>query len=168
MRAKVPGSAQNGADVQCIGSFVSGRCKDMRRFPRETEGPIRDEVQFSDFLCRQARRTETPWIRMVRSMMSDYHRLAMTHGDLHPRNIMARWEAGQKGQPEDQEHLCITALLDWELGGWYPEHWEFVKALSTVDLRGPLTDWCDYLPTEAIGRWPVEFSIDLFISRWLG
>ena len=112
MRAKVPGSAQNGEDVQCIGSFMSGRCKDMRRVPREAKGPIRDKVQLSDFLYRQAQRTETPWIRMVRSMMSDNHRLAMTHGDLHPRNIMVRWETGQKGQPEDRRHLCVTALLD--------------------------------------------------------
>ena len=170
IRAKVPGPTPNGADVQCIGGFVSGRCKDMRRNLREAEGPIRDEVQFSDFLCRQPRRTQTAWIRMVRSLMSDDHGLVMTHGDLHPRNIMVQWEPerGKEDQPEDQGRLRVTALIDWEFGGWYPAYWEFVKALSTVNQRGPLADWCDYLPTEAIGKWPVEFSIDLLISRWLG
>ena len=59
-------------------------------------------------------------------------------------------------------------LVDWELSGWYLEYWEFVKALCTINARGKLSDWLEYLPTEAIGTWPVELSIDSLLDRWLG
>ena len=62
----------------------------------------------------------------------------------------------------------ITAILDWEFAGWYPEYWEFVKALDTVRPRGSLRDWIDFLPTEAIRSYLVGFSIDLVLDRWLG
>jgi len=94
----------------------------------------------------------------------------MTHGDLHPRNIMVKWEADQEdaGAMPQKRRLKVTGIIDWDLSGWYPEYWEYVRALSTVEMKGPLADWCEFLPTTAIGEWPVEFSIDLLISRWIG
>ncbi|QPC72259.1 hypothetical protein HYE68_003011 [Fusarium pseudograminearum] len=168
LRLKGRGLVKNNPTPQRIGSFVSRRCKDTRRDLREAEMPIQQEAQFNDFLCRQPRRTETPWIKMVRSFMSDDHELVMTHGDLHPRNIMVRWDSHTEVTAESEKCIRITSLIDWEVAGWYPAYWEFVKALSTVPQRGPLADWCDYLPTEAIGSWPKEFAMDLLISRWLG
>lgn len=153
-----------------IGSFTSGICKDMRRSERVREGIIHDEAAFNDFLCFDPSRSTTPWIRMIRSFMTEDHRVVRTHGDLHPRNIMVKWETDEESESVEGEGnlIRVTSLIDWEAGGWYPEYWEFVKALSTIDLRGPLADWCDYLPTEAIGIWPLEFSIDSLIGRWLG
>jgi aminoglycoside phosphotransferase (APT) family kinase protein len=52
----------------------------------------------------------------------------MTHGDLHPRNIMVKWE-GAKDEGDGHgggNRIRVTALIDWELSGWYPEYWEFV------------------------------------------
>ncbi|KAG9255164.1 uncharacterized protein F5Z01DRAFT_654130 [Emericellopsis atlantica] len=49
-----------------------------------------------------------------------------------------------------------------------PEHWEFVRALNTIPARSSLRDWIDYLPTAAIGKHPIEYSLDCLISRWLG
>lgn len=88
---------------------------------------------------------------MIRSAMRDDHRLIMTHGDLHPRNIMVKWEVDGRGSAPDQTEskIRVTAPLDWELSGWYPEHWEFVKALSTIKAHGKLSDWLEYLPTDA-------------------
>ena len=43
------------------------------------------------------------------------HDIVFTHGDFRPANIIV------KGS-------LVTAIIDWELAGWYPEHWEFVKA----------------------------------------
>ena len=43
------------------------------------------------------------------------HRIVFSHGDLRPANIIVK-----------DGH--ITGIIDWELGGWYPEYWEFVKA----------------------------------------
>ncbi|KAK4170648.1 kinase-like domain-containing protein [Triangularia setosa] len=157
-------------DKPRFGGFTSAICKDMRRQQRLSERAIETEAQFNDFLCHQPGRSATAWITMIRSAMRDDHRLVMTHGDLHPRNIMVKWEVDGRGSAPDQTEskIRVTALLDWELSGWYPEHWEFVKALSTIKAHGKLSDWLEYLPTDAIGSWPVEYSIDTLLDRWLG
>lgn len=153
-----------------FGSFASAVCKDMRREQRISAAPIRSEAQFNDFLCYQTGRTATAWVKMIRAAMRDDHQLVMTHADLHPRNIMVKWEEDeQEGLGHRRERgIRITALLDWESSGWYPEYWEFVKALSTISMRGKMADWLEYLPTETIGNWPVELSINLLLDRWLG
>lgn len=48
-----------------------------------------------------------------------------THGDLAPRNILV------------QEDGTVTAIVDWETAGWYPEYWEYTKARFMVEHR----DW---------------------------
>lgn len=128
--------------------------------------PVHGERAFNDFVCFEPGRTKTTWIKMIRSSMREDHTIVFTHGDLHPRNIMVMLDEVQKGaKTESQIH--ITSLIDWELSGWYPEYWEFVKALNTVGHRGPLADWLDYLPI-TIGQWPVEYAVDSLIDRWLG
>lgn len=162
-----PNLSQEG--MPKFGSFTSAICKDMRRQQRMSATTIQTEAQFNDFLCHQTGRSTTSWVRMIRSAMRDDHRLVMTHADLHPRNIMVRWESGEGGTGcEAERRVQISALLDWESSGWYPEYWEFAKALSTINMRGKMADWLEYLPTEAIGSWPAELSIDLLLDRWLG
>ena len=84
---------------------------------------------------------------------------------------MVQWECGDEEvanlNGSEKKRIRITALVDWEMSGWYPEYWEFVKALSTINMRGDLSDWFEYLPTDAIGTWPVELSIDSLLDRWL-
>ncbi|KLU81013.1 hypothetical protein MAPG_00108 [Magnaporthiopsis poae ATCC 64411] len=38
----------------------------------------------------------------------------------------------------------------------------------TIGPRELLKDWVDDLPTDAVGHYPVDFSLDCLISRWLG
>lgn len=57
------------------------------------------------------------------------HSVVFTHGDFRPANIIVR-----NGK--------VAAILDWELAGWYPEYWEFVKAFY---LENFTTDWAVYL-----------------------
>lgn len=44
----------------------------------------------------------------------------------------------------------ISGIIDWEMGGWYPEYWEMYKALNT---RGgdDDSDWWDHLPEVILG-----------------
>lgn len=58
------------------------------------------------------------WVNTVWDMMGTLkdHKIVMTHGDLSPRNILVQ---GSK----------VVAILDWEMSGYYPEYWEYVKAL---------------------------------------
>ncbi|KAJ3499534.1 hypothetical protein NLG97_g243 [Lecanicillium saksenae] len=162
LRSIPPPSTGQECGLHRIGSFVAGTCRDVRRISRYCETPIYTETAFNEFLCRHQGRTRTGWIKMIQSSMRVDHKVVATHADLHPRNIMVAWEGDQGTK------IKVTGLIDWQVSGWYPEYWEYVKALSTITPRDPVADWCDYLPTSAIGCWPVEFSLDLLISRWLG
>lgn len=42
------------------------------------------------------------------------YRSCFTHADIAPRNIMIN-----NGK--------VSAIVDWEFGGWYPEYWEYTK-----------------------------------------
>ncbi|KAI1164841.1 kinase-like domain-containing protein [Nemania serpens] len=150
-----------------IGGFVSGVSKDIRRTERIASDPVRSEKEFNEFLCSNPGRTTTMLIKTVCSSMSHNHRIVSTHGDLHPRNIMVDWEKDENGRMLE-DTVRVSSILDWEAAGWYPEHWEFVKAMHAIDSRGPLRDWIDYLPTEAIGNYMIEYSVDCLIDRWHG
>lgn len=162
LRAHVPPKPEQGFRM---GSFATGLCKDTRRMQRLSHEDISTERKFNDFLCHAPRRTVTPWIRNIRSFMSETHAMVMTHGDLHPRNIMVSFK--QDGVSTAGE-TTVTAILDWEFAGWYPEYWEFMKALNTISPRDPLQDWIDFLSAGSIGRYLVEYSIDCLIDKWLG
>lgn len=57
------------------------------------------------------------------------HGIVFTHGDLRPDNIIVK-----NGR--------VTAIIDWEMAGWYPEYWEFAKALH---LEVFADDWVSHL-----------------------
>ena len=42
-----------------------------------------------------------------------------THGDFASRNIMVKRDG------------TITAIIDWDSAGWFPEYWEYTKAMFT-------------------------------------
>lgn len=44
------------------------------------------------------------------------HSIVFSHGDLRPQNILVKDEK-------------VIGVIDWEFSGWYPEYWEFAKAL---------------------------------------
>jgi aminoglycoside phosphotransferase (APT) family kinase protein len=55
---------------------------------------------------------------MYRDLLPDNGKVYFTHGDLTLRNIMVSGDPGS---------CRVTAILDWEQAGWYPEYWEFCK-----------------------------------------
>ncbi|KAK1141722.1 hypothetical protein N8T08_008820 [Aspergillus melleus] len=152
---------------ECQGVFGGGnprRCKDARRRVRVAEGPINNEDEFNQFLASNSLRAESGNIAMLRTYLEANHKLVMTHGDLHPRNIMVEVTP----QPLHQDgndalsqrplntvgntdslptaHVTIKAVLDWEMCGWYPDYWEYVKALNTISPGDGFDDWWAYLP----------------------
>jgi len=170
---RTPTAEDSGSDVR-LGGFTSGLCKDLRRTQRVSSAHLRTEAEFNDFLLQHPKKTVNSWVKMLRSSMKDDHRIVMTHGDLHPRNIMVTLDDSQaipvQGEVMLTEHkvVRVSSIIDWEAAGWYPESWEFVKAVRMIDPRGPLSDWIDFLPTDAIGYFPMEFSIDRLVDQWLG
>ncbi|CAK7230172.1 hypothetical protein SCUCBS95973_007482 [Sporothrix curviconia] len=166
---------QQHAITAPLGSFVMGLCKDTRHIQRVSNAhdPLCDEEALNDFLVKAPPRRSTPTsIRMLRPVMRDDHDIVMTHADLHPRNITVEWvdnaSDASNASTGPARRCKITSILDWEMAGWYPAYWEFVKAMCNASPRGPLSDWPEYLPTDAIGLWPVEYALDSLIGRWLG
>lgn len=53
------------------------------------------------------------------------HSIFFTHGDLNPRNIIVQQEIQQKGK----YGWRVSGIVDWETAGYYPEYWEYTKAL---------------------------------------
>jgi aminoglycoside phosphotransferase (APT) family kinase protein len=83
-------------------------------------GPYDNEKDFNDGIVTALKRSQQgPWVDMVSEMILKLlqdHKVVLTHGDFAPRNVLVQ---GTK----------VVAVLDWELSGYYPEYWEYVKAL---------------------------------------
>ncbi|KAL4914611.1 uncharacterized protein ASPGLDRAFT_43201 [Aspergillus glaucus CBS 516.65] len=168
-----------------LGGGNPRRCKDTRRQVRIATGPISNEIEFNQFLVSNSTRSECDGIAMIKSYLDTNHKIVMTHGDLHPRNIMVtinpRSSDRDGGEASFQKALdtttgtsdlsnsqvTVTGILDWEMCGWYPEYWEYVKALNTITIGGDFGDWWSYLP-DNIGVWPKEHAVDVMLSRWHG
>lgn len=89
-------------------------CKDVRRFGRVTTTPIFTEHEFNPFLMTAPKSRAAPgYLHWLSSMMSSGHRIVLTHADLHPGNIIIDRRAGGE---------ITVGIIDWELGGFYPEY----------------------------------------------
>ena len=62
-------------------------------------------------------------------LSQDRHRIVFTHGDIRPSNVIIR-------------NGDLSGIIDWEMSGWYPEYWEFTKALYNWRWQD---DWGTYL-----------------------
>jgi aminoglycoside phosphotransferase len=97
----------------------------------KSPGPFTSEADFNttlvDTFVAKSKGQVGPYIRG----MVDAHRhdIVFTHGDFRPNNIMVK-----DGR--------VTAIIDWEMAGWYPDYWEFAKA---VHLEHFADDWGSHL-----------------------
>ncbi|QDS76594.1 hypothetical protein FKW77_007499 [Venturia effusa] len=94
-------------------------------------GPFRSEADFNAMIVdtdlAKSKGQIGPYIRGM--IDAHKHGVVFTHGDLRPDNIIAK-----NGR--------VTAIIDWEMAGWYPDHWEFVKAFY---LEVFSDDWASHL-----------------------
>ncbi|KAJ5579534.1 uncharacterized protein N7459_005519 [Penicillium hispanicum] len=137
-----------------LGGGSPRRCKDARRQLRVAQECINNESEFNEFLTSHPHRTRTGNITMIRSYMEDGHNILLAHGDLHPRNIMVVTHLDDSFVDDtppkisskidivnqSTTRVTITAILDWEMCGWYPEYWEYVKALNTITPGSDVDD----------------------------
>ncbi|KAI1121435.1 hypothetical protein F5Y10DRAFT_272103 [Nemania abortiva] len=88
-------------------------CRDSRIRNERPVGPFPDEASFSQVL----RFSDEPSRRG--------HRIVFTHADLNPRNILV----DEVTQKDGSRGWSVTGIVDWEFSGYYPEYWEYTKAL---------------------------------------
>jgi aminoglycoside phosphotransferase (APT) family kinase protein len=92
----------------------------------EISGPYADEGEMNLALRRQNDLSEFP--PTVVESHSRSHPLAFTHGDFDLRNVMVK---GNK----------VVALIDWEASGWFPAHWEYLKAHWVPSVHEREREW---------------------------
>jgi aminoglycoside phosphotransferase len=130
-----------------FGSHESHTCIDSRVLTRTNIGQnslISSEAEFNKFIMKDLKTVyHDEYYNMLLSMMRCDHKLVLTHGDFHPRNILIK-------------DNVVVGIIDWEFAGWYPEHWEYLKALVAV---GPVVDWWRYLPN-IVGSYTEEWALD--------
>lgn len=90
-------------------------------------GPYETEDDFNQGIVRAMKKdhpyTYVDWICDVWVDVMTGHDIVLTHGDLDPRNILVQGSE-------------VVAILDWEFAGYYPEYWEYCKALRHPEWEG--------------------------------
>ncbi|EGX94033.1 Protein kinase-like domain [Cordyceps militaris CM01] len=112
-----------------IGCIDGTPCQDQYFFSeKEDYGPYQTEHEFNqgivNLMRKQGPHAFIAWRCDVwKDVMKD-HNIVLTHNDFDPRNILVQ---GAK----------VVAILDWEFSGFYPEYWEYCKAVSCPDWEHP-------------------------------
>lgn len=115
-------------------------------------GPFDSEQEFNEFILGDIVKSAPDLLRhYAKFALMDNHDIVFTHADFSPRNILV--EGGQ-----------VTAILDWEYAGWYPEHWEYIHELRQLK---PVPDWPEYLPRILPPRFERKYIGMAFLTRLL-
>jgi hypothetical protein len=89
-------------------------------------GPFSSVKEFHDWFANQANRFHPnleEFVDPMRPGLPDSASIKFTHGDLHRSNII---------MSPDSNPPRIRAIIDWQQSGWYPDYWEYCKAIYTV------------------------------------
>ncbi|CAF9934667.1 MAG: hypothetical protein ALECFALPRED_006055 [Alectoria fallacina] len=137
-----------------LGGIGGEGCKDTRRHTRISRKPIRSIAEFEDFIFSSPHFGGSVYIKLLRSMSQSHtSKVVFSHGDLRPANIVV--------QSDQQCNYSISGILDWEMGGFYPDYWESVKATNTMAPQEE-DDWYLYLPGCAS---PTSYPLHWLVDR---
>ncbi|RDI83055.1 hypothetical protein Vi05172_g6958 [Venturia inaequalis] len=115
-----------------IGSVHDGPVTDIiLEWSTTSRGPFKSEADFNATIADTfVAKSKGQVGAYIRGMIDAHkHGIVFTHGDLRPHNIIVK-----NGR--------VTAIIDWEMAGWYPDYWEFVKAFH---LENFTDDWASHL-----------------------
>lgn len=116
-------------------------------------GPYNSEAAFNEGLIK-AMNVAKPGsyadqlAKFVRALPR--HDIVLSHADFSPRNILVRGDR-------------VVAILDWEMAGFYPEYWDYVKAYY-------FPEWMSNFIAEGtvdkiLKPYPVEHSVLLHVHQ---
>jgi aminoglycoside phosphotransferase (APT) family kinase protein len=123
---------------------------DRRMFLHEG-GPFTNESDNNDFLTSDLHKLPITEILREQLRKTEGHEIVFTHGDLHAINILARPGEG------------IIAIIDWEVVGFYPEYFDFVKPYRPANWGcGYYPEFFEIFPK----RYDAEFVVDQLLSQY--
>lgn len=102
-----------------ICNIIGKACHDPRIQGGQPVGTFEDEAAFSQTL------------RYSDEAARRGHKIVFTHADLNPRNILV----DRVAQPDGTRGWEVTGIVDWETSGYYPEYWDYTKAMFE-EFRG--------------------------------
>jgi hypothetical protein len=142
------------AEGQPIGGVNGEAPWEVRPFSEKSRNIISTSSGFERFSTAVSPNLEnSPYLKFLRSFVPPSEPGSVfTHGDLRPANIMV--------ERDEQGQYFVTAIIDWEFSGFYPDYHESVT-LSRYIHSLPQKDWCLYLPdVVAPQRHPLRFFFD--------
>ncbi|AEO54563.1 hypothetical protein MYCTH_2297251 [Thermothelomyces thermophilus ATCC 42464] len=128
---------------QFIGSLNRGPVQDLYFSPDQHKGPFTSTRAFHDFV----QFVSAPWVPVedrnpdpYRPMLPDAAPICLTHGDLHPGNILVL-------KSPDGSQITVSGIVDWGQAGWYPDYWEYCKAMIVVPYNDEWREggWADIM-----------------------
>lgn len=141
-----------------IGSITRRHLLDYVFEDKPRGGPFKSIKEFNDWF------SELPQHRLPESLkyqdpyrpfLPDSGTIKLTHGDLHQGNIMISTTSPPR----------VLAVIDWAHSGWYPEYWEYCKALYTSSCEG---DWRNVWIPKFLDTYTTEFNIFAEYIMWMG
>jgi hypothetical protein len=123
----------------------------------EATGPFDSIKSFNDsvqFLSVAHVPLEGRW-DPYRHLIRDVGKVCYTHGDLNTENIMVHGPPGS---------LKVSAIIDWEMAGWYPEYWEYCK-IHLTDPRA-VGDWFEANWASTIMEAPYNSERTALLEHW--
>lgn len=126
-------------------SVTGGPLRDGSRVGLQPFGPFHSHDDFHQFLRGtwplETFETTVNCDQIVNSHRQNYT-TKFTHGDFAPRNVMVKSDG------------TITAIIDWDSAGWFPEYWEYTKANFTPYAPD---DWVESIG-EMTGRYDEQLE----------
>ncbi|KAJ5281664.1 hypothetical protein N7478_007036 [Penicillium angulare] len=100
---------------------VDGRTAITGKYVSIEGGPFDSEQEFNKSILEDLP-PGLPVIyqHLAENALTDGHEIVFTHSDFATRNILV------------DENCQVTAILDWEWAGWYPEYWQYYKAYRNL------------------------------------
>ncbi|KAE8151999.1 kinase-like protein [Aspergillus avenaceus] len=136
-----------------IGSVDLGPVTDPILEGYGIKGPFDSEDDFNNAIidAYQSKAPKCCIKNVLAGMLSQRrHYAVFTHGDLRLQNIIVN-------------NGNVTGILDWEFSGWYPEYWEFAKALYVWKWQN---DWTEYL-AQILEPYYSEYAVHSFLTETL-
>ncbi|KAJ3984097.1 kinase-like protein [Lentinula detonsa] len=149
LRALSP-SLSRGHQAGAVCGLHYTSTRDSRIASVTPTGPFPNESAFNDHLILAAEPyMDETTLPAIRARMRDDHRICFTHGDLAPRNIFVEGDT-------------VTAIIDWEESGWYPEYWETVKGMWST-IKDP--EWHEAVRFIMGGDFEADWRLDRELSN---
>lgn len=133
---------------ELIGSTSMGANRDPR-FGKKRIGPFYSVNYFHDFV-RRGHPIQDFAAEELKECHGRQYGIKFTHADLSPENILVD-DSGR-----------ITAILDWESAGWYPEYWEYTQ-MHFATPKG-MEDWLAAVET-VVDRYDDEMAAEAILRR---